>query len=85
MPLKCALLPTYPVSVERSPVGYYRLLISLCYSCVSVDFSESSETVDGSLGSHSSGCRELVSASSDLFACGLAFPDADSNSSNAIL
>jgi len=47
--------------------------------------SESSETVNGGLGGHGGSGGEHPGASSNLFVSGLAFPDSDSGSSNALL
>ena len=47
--------------------------------------SESAQTVDGGLGSHSGGGGELPGTSSNLFVSGLAFPDSDSGSSDTLL
>ena len=73
-------------SCSRSlSIHIHRLLISLGCSIVAALFSESTKTVDCCLGSHGSGCRKLVSSTGNLFVCGLAFPDADSNPPDAIL
>ena len=47
--------------------------------------SESSKTVDGDLGGHSSGGGELPGTTSDLSVRLLALPDSDSLSSHAFL
>ncbi len=84
--MKCASLPTCPVVFEELLViGMPRLLISLGCSHVATLFPESSQTVDGGLGGHGSGRGQLIGATCNLFVCGLALPDADSESSNAIL
>ena len=85
MPQSARCFPPIQMVLGDFPIGFYRLLISLGYSRVSIDFSESTQTIDCSLGSHGSRCRQLVSAACDLFVGGLAFPDADSNSSDAVL
>ena len=63
----------------------HRLLISLGCSLVSTLLSESSKTVDVGLGSNSGGCRKLVCSTSDFLVGLLAFPDANSHSSHAVL
>ena len=62
----------------------HRLLISLGCS-FGGSFPESTQTVDVGLGGNSGGSRKLVCSTGNFPVCGLAFPDADSKSLDAIL
>ena len=78
--------------VFREPPACYPTKIIaklMCFSSFSLlisgIFSESAQTSDGCLGSHSCGSWQLPRASSNLTACLLAFPDSNSFSSYAFL
>ena len=76
-----ATLPTCLIKLRSFLIHIHRLLISL----VSTLFPDSTQTVDCGLGSHGSGRGKLIGATRNLFVCGLALPDADSKSLDAIL